>query len=187
MSDVAVTFCSSIVILFPNGTVRIVPLLHSVSDMMTTVGPDMCDGRASVEVMWVIRGVTTPPPSAFQPIWKQRWPYGERWGIGTPFPSSSKHRWVQWEPSSHPRARKKAKCAILLGKLWQLCSGKHSKSLMPVQVATDRDSSVGIATRYGLEGPGIESRWGRYFPHLSGPALGATQPPVQWVPRLSRG
>jgi hypothetical protein len=24
-----------------------------------------------------------------------------------------------------------------------------------------RDSSVGIATRYGLDGPGIESRWGR--------------------------
>jgi hypothetical protein len=23
-----------------------------------------------------------------------------------------------------------------------------------------RDISVGIATRYGLEGPGIESRWG---------------------------
>ena len=28
-----------------------------------------------------------------------------------------------------------------------------------------RDSSVGIATRYGLDGPGIESRWGRDFPH----------------------
>ena len=28
-----------------------------------------------------------------------------------------------------------------------------------------RDSSVGIATRYRLEGPGIESRWGRDFPH----------------------
>ena len=28
-----------------------------------------------------------------------------------------------------------------------------------------RDSSVGIATRYGLNGPGIESRWGRDFPH----------------------
>jgi hypothetical protein len=26
-----------------------------------------------------------------------------------------------------------------------------------------RDSSVGIATRYGLEGPGIESRWGARF------------------------
>jgi hypothetical protein len=27
-------------------------------------------------------------------------------------------------------------------------------------------SSVGIATDYGLDGPGIESRWGRDFPHL---------------------
>ena len=26
-----------------------------------------------------------------------------------------------------------------------------------------RDSSVGIATRYGLDGPGIESRWGASF------------------------
>jgi hypothetical protein len=48
-------------------------------------------------------------------------------------------------------------------------------------------SSVGIATRYGLDGPRIESRWGRDFPHLSRPALGPTQPPVQWVPGLSRG
>ena len=27
----------------------------------------------------------------------------------------------------------------------------------------DRDSAVGIATRYGLDGPGIESRWGARF------------------------
>ena len=41
-----------------------------------------------------------------------------------------------------------------------------------------RESSVGIATRYGLEGPGIESRWGGYFLHPSRPALGPTQPPI---------
>jgi hypothetical protein len=37
---------------------------------------------------------------------------------------------------------------------------------------------VGIATGYGLEGPGIESRWRRDFPHLYRPALGPTQPSV---------
>jgi hypothetical protein len=50
-----------------------------------------------------------------------------------------------------------------------------------------RDRSVGIATRYGVEGPGIESRLGRDFPHLSRPAPVPTQPPVQWAPVLSRG
>ena len=33
-------------------------------------------------------------------------------------------------------------------------------------------SVVGIATGYGLDGPGIESRWGRNFPLLTRPARG---------------
>ena len=45
----------------------------------------------------------------------------------------------------------------------------------------------GIATRYGLEGSGIEPRWEQDFPHPSRPALRSTQPPIQWVPGLFLG
>jgi len=41
-------------------------------------------------------------------------------------------------------------------------------------LGNNRDSSVGIVTRYGLDGPGIKSRWGRDFSHRSIPALGPT-------------
>jgi hypothetical protein len=44
-----------------------------------------------------------------------------------------------------------------------------------------RNSIVGIATRFGPDGPGIESRWERDFPHPSRPALISIQPPIQWV------
>jgi hypothetical protein len=46
---------------------------------------------------------------------------------------------------------------------------------------------VGVATRYGLDVPGIESRCGRDFPLLCGTALGPTHPPVQCVPGLLPG
>jgi hypothetical protein len=47
--------------------------------------------------------------------------------------------------------------------------------------ALSRDSSVGTETRYGLDGPAIEFRWGRGFAHPSTPSLRPTQPPVKWV------
>jgi len=40
-----------------------------------------------------------------------------------------------------------------------------------------RGSAVGIATRYGLEGPEIESQCWRHFLHLSRLALGPSQHP----------
>jgi hypothetical protein len=58
---------------------------------------------------------------------------------------------------------------------------------MCYKIASAPGSSVGIATDYGLDGPVIESRWGRDFPSLSRPDLGPIQPPVQWVQVLSRG
>jgi hypothetical protein len=46
------------------------------------------------------------------------------------------------------------------------------------------ESTVRIATRYGLDGLGIESQWGRDFPHPSRTDLGPSQPHVQWVSYL---
>jgi hypothetical protein len=65
-----------------------------------------------------------------------------------------------------------------------LNSGEIMKSRNYSNHVTDGGpgSSVGITTSYGLDGPGIKSPWGRDFPHLFRPALGPTQPPVQWVP-----
>jgi hypothetical protein len=43
-------------------------------------------------------------------------------------------------------------------------SGPHSSEYTSLYVTLWAGNSVGIATDYGLDGPGIESRWGRDFP-----------------------
>jgi hypothetical protein len=50
-----------------------------------------------------------------------------------------------------------------------------------LHTASGPGNSVGIATGYGLDSPGIESQWGRDFSHTSRPALGLTQPPVHTI------
>jgi len=47
-------------------------------------------------------------------------------------------------------------------------------------------SSVGIVNDYGLDGPRSNPGGDEIF-RPSGPAVGPTQPPVQWVTVLSRG
>ena len=63
--------------------------------------------------------------------------------------------------------------------------------LLKIQVVLDDvgglDSAVGIATRYELDGSGIESPWRRDLPHSSRPARGPSHPPIQWVLGLPWG
>lgn len=54
------------------------------------------------------------------------------------------------------------------------------------QLICGRDSSIGIATRYGLKGQNIESRWKLNYQNPSTPALGPNQTLLQWVRSLSR-
>ena len=65
--------------------------------------------------------------------------------------------------------------------------GDAARNCVITGMAVGRDSSVGITTRYGVDGPGLEFWRVRDFPHPSRPTLRPTQHPMQWVPGLSRG
>jgi hypothetical protein len=64
--------------------------------------------------------------------------------------------------------------------------GIFSENLIQVINMCGSGSSVDIATDYGLYGPGSNAGGDEIF-RPSIPALGPTQPPVQWVPSLSWG
>ena len=57
----------------------------------------------------------------------------------------------------------------------------HHEIINIIIYSSGPSSVVGIATQYGLVGPGIKSQWGRHLPHLSRLTLGPTQPPTQQV------
>jgi len=44
-----------------------------------------------------------------------------------------------------------------------------------------------MKNRYGLDGTGIESRWGAKFSTLVQTGPGPTLPPIKWVPGLFPG
>jgi hypothetical protein len=132
-------------------------------------------------------GWSTPRPVALPPV--KTWYPLYRWLVG-PWAG------LDWCGKSRPRRNSNPAPSYRRESLYRLnYPGPHTswvdsknidKSIYKIKLS-GRGSSVGISTRYGLDGPGIESLWGRDFPYLSRPALGPTQPPVQWVPGLSRG
>ena len=63
-------------------------------------------------------------------------------------------------------------------------SGQVSLGKVSLVASVGPDGSISTATRYGLDGPGIESG-GQGFPHPSGLALGLTQSSIKWA--LSHG
>ena len=67
------------------------------------------------------------------------------------------------------------------------CNFKGEIKYLYKVLVVGRDSSVGIATPYGLDGPGIESWLRQDFPNLSRPALGPTQLSIQSVTGPSPG
>jgi hypothetical protein len=86
-------------------------------------------------------------------------------------------------PHHSPGLRKTMKNLRIAGHLARIL-GRHFPNIS--LQCREPGSSAGIVTDYGLDGPGLNPRRDEIF-RPSRPALGPTQPSVQWVPGLSQG
>ena len=109
---------------------------------------------------------TLRPDSTLQPfgLWSAQLLLPENW----PWPSAA------WDATdTNPVSEKwprKATSKPLIIDVWNLAFSSMGW-----------DSLFGIATRYGLDSSGIESRCWRDYSHPPRPALGPTQPPLKWI------
>jgi hypothetical protein len=97
----------------------------------------------------------------------------------------SQNNLSQFIAVSFPAISKEGELYLL--SLLQLFRMQPDENILLRTLCPDRDSVVRVATRYGLEGPGIESGWQGDLPQFSRPALASAQLPVQWVPYLFTG
>ena len=136
---------------------------------------------------WTVRGSNSGGGEVFRTCPDRPWgPPSPLYNGYRVFPGGKVGPGRAADPSSLlvPWSRKSRAIPLLPSGPHRACNG--ITLLLPYGSNVGRDSSVGVSSRYGLDGVGSNPGWDEIF-RPSRPALGPTQPPVQWVPGLSCG